>query len=1232
MAYISKLEEKDIRDLLHAGVADVPGSEASLFQHAQKISINPHKRTLIIGIGGTGTKAINRIKHYLNNRSENFRDNIALLAIDSDTTEFDKAGNLMPNETALISVPPATASSLLNIAANRTELVKSWINPEFFVQFDTKGANQIRQSGLAKLYTQNTAGLYVDAYLKTKISEASAKLAPSVDGTRSVYLITGISGGTGSGTFNDIAMITKDALGSTCEITGVFFLPDTVDQYATTDAETKNMHANGYAALKELNYYVGQSQRDGYTDIHTPTYAAPESYNHMNPLYKNIFLFSGSPTGVVSANRSQAAFDSAVESLINLLAAQASTNEHGEAVHFSDSFLSNAQTGIATQISSAIDTSGKERAGYFLEANFAYSATGVASASIPEETCTSYLISKTISSMYSDNDSTSAAYAAANTSYQVAGAIGKPSIPETAATTKIMSLFGITTGSSFNYTVLTNMIKAATTFSIDSNVDVSSLMTKDQVIANNHQVLAPMINYPIKKSEVIAAVEERVASMFADFRFKALAFIKEYGPQAFVDLYDGKGPDGMPFESVPGLKKAIALDKVVAPNPSATDGSLTYENNLRAEADKRLPVIKVHVASVSDYVRIYLNWQSALLYEEIWDFALKTSDVNNAVTRLLITPIEQFAESCRDLATILKEVSNIYSNLSTDFTKEDFTNSNDSSTNVNLIRDDSSFDWAKSKLDTIVKKIDMSELIEKIVDDYFGSNSKEWALTVENGMQTCNARERFDSILAEQVRKANDGKDVSISVVDYLQHLQNSGKNYEQYANQIAPILVAQSQPMLNRDPALPPLNPLRQCYALFPESILNSPDGAAIKTAFTTALSSAANTTVKIFPSTEVDKITFYTLECGHPLYVLKDLAKWEASYNESNHRLIHRNESGTGDFNPETGLAWVNYPHCRTNFDARQVNVDPSLKDVKSMEYIYLTTNFDATIQKALDYGILRREGDRQNGYYYRFYNISVPGWDLSLDTYTEEEHHHPKMRDALVDFLIRNNNNGALVSKKVELINAAIFTAPRNYQNDLDAERIPLDRAKRVLRVNVKMYLELKKSIAIYETFGPWPNEGWAIDVFRDLVSVGLINNKDKDTIYILNNGSGKPEVLLNTSPALRLSWSKTSKHMFENGMVYGMLFQEFFKKYNTDTALVNLEEKINETRQIVIEDDPSGETIMENLKGFIEETRKMLEMMEKPTFARTFMSSAGLNTTDEFNKLHLDLVYSTLSDFI
>ena len=101
---ISKLSDNELRKLLKAELADIGTDGTGLYSQTNKIALNTNMHTLIIGIGGTGWRALANIKRYMLNNVRDYSNNVAFLAIDADTDELDKS-ILDPNtEVARVSV------------------------------------------------------------------------------------------------------------------------------------------------------------------------------------------------------------------------------------------------------------------------------------------------------------------------------------------------------------------------------------------------------------------------------------------------------------------------------------------------------------------------------------------------------------------------------------------------------------------------------------------------------------------------------------------------------------------------------------------------------------------------------------------------------------------------------------------------------------------------------------------------------------------------------------------------------------------------------------------------------------------------------------------------------------------------------------------------------------------------------------------------------------------------
>jgi hypothetical protein len=214
------------------------------------------QRNLFIGLGGSGQTSLLEIKRSLLEvypSLESVPEQIQFLAIDTDTknkpvsTSSGKAVTLEGNEFLQIG----------RQGSGRVAQEAEWW-PEGCADFPTanKGASQKRLHGRAKLA--------VDASrVKAKISETikSAKassirsLGKDIDkeGLK-VWIVCSLAGGTGAGSWYDIAGMVRDEFGSTQEsfdeLFGVFVTGDVFEGLSTVNSVLPNT----YACLKELQW------------------------------------------------------------------------------------------------------------------------------------------------------------------------------------------------------------------------------------------------------------------------------------------------------------------------------------------------------------------------------------------------------------------------------------------------------------------------------------------------------------------------------------------------------------------------------------------------------------------------------------------------------------------------------------------------------------------------------------------------------------------------------------------------------------------------------------------------------------------------------------------------------------------------------------------------------------------------------------------------------------------
>ena len=242
--------------------------------------------TLIIGLGGTGTDALLHTKYVLR-RKLKYPDGhdrpgrLDFLVIDTDTQDLDgkQVGGVGVDQSERCDI---TEPNLKNYMHDPGQIPhdyqRDWLCNGISADFINFGAGGIRQCGRFMLFMKVEE---VVNKIKNKITdiwgagkENGASFSSNNDAIN-VYIMTGISGGTGSGTFLDIAYLVRhivtEQLGHKLRLRGVIFMPD-VNQCKVKDpAVQKYLPVNGYAALKELDFWMnaerGRNFRQQYSAL-----------------------------------------------------------------------------------------------------------------------------------------------------------------------------------------------------------------------------------------------------------------------------------------------------------------------------------------------------------------------------------------------------------------------------------------------------------------------------------------------------------------------------------------------------------------------------------------------------------------------------------------------------------------------------------------------------------------------------------------------------------------------------------------------------------------------------------------------------------------------------------------------------------------------------------------------------------------------------------------------------
>lgn len=243
---------------------------------SDKIRIdNIDNPVLIIGIGGTGIDALLRLKYQINRRFKLPDDEITkvrkekphgieFLAFETNAYEKNKnfKGIKLDQQSELVLLSNAQIGSILNDREILDDCIKEWLSPELNISDGMQGANGNRQAGRLLLFTKINE---VVESLRKKIWNIMLNTNEKLE----VFILTGISGGTGSGCFIDIAYIIRGLIQEKfgdqgidkVNILGYLFTPD-VNLSKNPEINARSyIIKNGYAALKEVDYLMAIPER-----------------------------------------------------------------------------------------------------------------------------------------------------------------------------------------------------------------------------------------------------------------------------------------------------------------------------------------------------------------------------------------------------------------------------------------------------------------------------------------------------------------------------------------------------------------------------------------------------------------------------------------------------------------------------------------------------------------------------------------------------------------------------------------------------------------------------------------------------------------------------------------------------------------------------------------------------------------------------------------------------------
>ncbi len=282
----------------------VAGSSPDVIQdiEARAEEYGRYSPTLLVGLGGTGARALQRVRQLTIERfgALDRLKGVRYLSIDTDL------GSIAPDPAQRDAVhknDPLAAEvafqegERINLAAPleqylhennilQHEHIRSWLDPVVqAIKINlAEGAGQIRPAARLALFHNMFGGARVYPALETALRDVRKQEVGDArlnsQGTL-VIVVGSFAGGTGAGIFLDIAAALRAIGGSTTTIIGHFVLPDV---FHDKEKATK-VRANGYACLTELNHHLEHP--------FVVSWRAGQAPLRIHSLFDHIFLMDG---------------------------------------------------------------------------------------------------------------------------------------------------------------------------------------------------------------------------------------------------------------------------------------------------------------------------------------------------------------------------------------------------------------------------------------------------------------------------------------------------------------------------------------------------------------------------------------------------------------------------------------------------------------------------------------------------------------------------------------------------------------------------------------------------------------------------------------------------------------------------------------------------------------------------------------------------------------------------
>ena len=1129
MAHLQDFPREDLATLL--GADKLPEVEL-----APKLEPNKVDRTILIGIGGAGVRTLDRLKGELTRRLDpSWKKYVAFLALDTSWSELEQVSYLDRGEQFCYTLEGA------DLRMSDPERYPDAVRPFMplgarLSALDSDGAGQKRLVGKVKIHDARpgaAADKSIVDQLRT-IRDELDQLASYGSGRYMVYLIGSVCGGTGGGGLLELPALIRQGLPAyQTQICAMLYLPDVMCRL--DPMSFPSLSANGYATLKELNYYMGMSMRPGYPERWSYNYVGKPELELQDRFIDAVFFHSARPGESDPLNAATTAFAGHLTERLTADLVAAGFKVPGSIGGF---FKPDVDPRRRPE----------QPEGYY-DLDFAKAGPGTAWAR-------SWALSRLC---------------------REAGLGGGQPMDAREGTRQARELLDPI------LCIFRELSHVDVSFQHEVAMQAEPIRWRDIREGRYDTAAQAKIDYLVRRHSDAAVLRDRIQEAFHYFRGNVERYVKEKGPQAFCDLYQGRFTSTGNCRGT-GIEEMLRMlsegrvfvpdrgDFVPFPVPSLPEcaGMLrACRDTIQAQAPRLIDLGGVQAAQAGQWTQAMDAWIRARILDIRYRAAL--GEAGMLATEVL-APAARLAEQLRDFGWVLESLTDLYERQGRALERD--RGRREDETFVDLLDFcPEALAWVRETTEQAVADGVPARFRDALVSDFF-EDPESW-LAVPEALYTRDvrgdlcltdsdtpipARRRFEELAACGMPP------MELSIEGLFRLVQQGATSCEQFAQEIMRRLRYRVTLKHESEPE----GVRRSMYLGLPATLHDDPANGAILAAIGNAAYGIGLCDSDIYFRSDPAGIV---LECVYGPFEIgrvPGLVEWERAY-EQGPRGISYPYSFLHGLSPdvvridrpgsypvyEEQTPWVDYPPIAP------AQGDPRLPDPRTGEISRegrLLRKLDALVAKARELGVLYCQQDASGAYQvYRAYCDRSVEWRIQPELLLPDENGFlPQGRALAEQAVAQNGKSFSEISAPVRLADAGPLSSPA------ETEEAAWEHATRVLRVHMPMQIEVRKTGKVFASWGEkikaWnerQRQRRMTGMMLDMVRAGTLR-RSPEGIWTLRTPEGGEQGVANCSDAAWAFLPPRDRSLLQNGLQFYFLFRQLSRSLggkDTETLFAN-----------------------------------------------------------------------------